>query len=127
METSGKDARGNGKNPNPKKPEFSKRIGAVEVACWLKHNASGAQWGSVKLTKGVKPDPNGPWQQSQYLNTNDLQRAIQLLNEVYEWAAQIDPAMVEPRSWKPKDGPKIATRPPVKAEDSDDTDDWPDL
>lgn len=127
METSGKDAKGNGKvNPNPKRPEFTKRIGAVSVACWLKHNSNG-QWGSVRLTRGVRPDPDGPWQESQYLNTNDLQRAIQLLNEVYEWAAGIDPQMVEPRSQAPKTAPKIATRPPVKAEDTDDTDDWPDL
>lgn len=67
------------------KPEKTIRAGAIEASIWL-NEAENGQFRTISLSRNYK-DKEGNWKNSGTLRTNDIPKAMLVLNKAYEYLA----------------------------------------
>lgn len=70
-------------NGRKQRPVFSKRYFPVEIAVFEHKNDDGRLNHSVRLTRTFRRDEESEWEQTEYLATQDLLPAGELLSEAY--------------------------------------------
>jgi len=70
-------------NGRSKRPVFSKRYFPVEIAIFEHKNEDGRLNHSIKLTRTFRRDEESEWEQTEYLATQDLLPARELISEAF--------------------------------------------